>query len=429
LEGYEVCDFFSADDSALTFVSTVGTNYYFVVSGDAGSFVLDVTCSPVVEGCTNPVAYNYDATANFDDGTCDFFSETCVGAGTPVQLLMFDSFGDGWDNTIYTITNGAGDLIATGNIDGALYSEDENNFVGPEFGFDLLCLEDGCYTITISDGFFAAEASYDLVDEFGNSLAAGIGLGSNGFTIGAAVCGCTEAGACNFDPAATDNDGSCEFISCAGCTDPAACNFDAAATIDDGSCCADNCVTIQMNDSFGDTWNGAFYEIYTIGGTLVATGSLETAQVGDGVSTGTDVICLADDCYFISVPGGTFPGEVSWTLFGINGAPLSGGGNAGLDGDLLFSVGAGGCVVGCTEPVACNYDPLANINDCNICEYSTCLGCTYAMATNFDELAVIDDGSCTFDLSNPCPADLNEDGIVNTTDLLAFLGAFGTICE
>ncbi len=429
LEGYEVCDFFSADDSAITFISGVGVNYYFVVAGEAGSFVLDVTCTPIVEGCTNPVAYNYNAAANFDDGTCDFFSGTCVGAGTPVQLNMFDSFGDGWDNTTYTITNGAGDVIATGNIDNALYSEDENNFVGPEFGFDLICLQDGCYTITIADGFFPGEVSYDLVDEFGNSLASGAGFGSNSFTIGGAVCGCTDSGACNFDPAATDNDGSCEFITCAGCTDAAACNFDPSATIDDGSCCADNCVTIQMSDLFGDGWNGASYQIFTIDGLLVATGDLNNAQVGNGTSTGTDVICLADGCYFISVPGGFFPGEVSWNLFGINGAPLSGGGNAGLDGSLIFSVGAGACVVGCTEPVACNYDPAANISDCESCEYSSCLGCTYAGATNFDAAAVIDDGSCLFDLSNPCPADLNEDGIVNTTDLLSFLGAFGTICN
>lgn len=430
LEGYEVCDFFNADDEAITFISGVGTNYYFVVSGNAGSFVLDVACEPVVLDCTNPVAYNYNSLANVDSGDCDFFSETCAGGpGTPLQLQMFDSFGDGWDETIYTITNGAGDLIATGNLDGALYTVDEDNFVGPESGFDLLCLQDGCYTITISGGFFPGETSYDLVDELGNSLASGFGLGANSFTIGAAVCGCTDVGACNYNELATDDDGSCEYITCAGCTDDAACNYDPAATIDDGTCCEGNCVTINMNDSFGDGWNGASYEIYTIDGTLVANGDLDNAQTGDGFSFGTDVICLADGCYYISVPGGGFPFEVSWTLFGNNGAPLSGGGNAGLDGDLTFSVGAGACIVGCTEPVACNYDPAATINDCTLCEYSTCLGCTYEGATNWDPNALIDNGLCMFEFANPCPADLNGDGIVNTTDLLQFLGAFGTICE
>ena len=50
------------------------------------------------------------------------------------------------------------------------------------------------------------------------------------------VEGCTEDGACNYDAAATDNDGSCEYLSCAGCTDAAGCNYDDEATIDDGSC-------------------------------------------------------------------------------------------------------------------------------------------------------------------------------------------------
>ena len=54
--------------------------------------------------------------------------------------------------------------------------------------------------------------------------------------------GCTDPTACNYNPESTEDDGSCEFTSCAGCTDPMACNYDAGATIDDGSCLmADAC--------------------------------------------------------------------------------------------------------------------------------------------------------------------------------------------
>jgi len=76
------------------------------------------------------------------------------------------------------------------------------------------------------------------------------------------------------------------------------------------------------------------------------------------------------------------------------------------------------------------------------CNFDECSGCTYDTATNYYPLdedgepitigfvpPAVDDGSCEFDLSNPCPADINGDGTVNTTDLLAFLGAFGTVCE
>jgi hypothetical protein len=43
--------------------------------------------------------------------------------------------------------------------------------------------------------------------------------------------------ACNFDPAANQNDlAACDYDSCAGCTYPEACNFDADALVDDASC-------------------------------------------------------------------------------------------------------------------------------------------------------------------------------------------------
>ena len=48
--------------------------------------------------------------------------------------------------------------------------------------------------------------------------------------------GCTDALACNYDPDAVDDDGTCDFTSCASCTDPSACNFNASASSDDGSC-------------------------------------------------------------------------------------------------------------------------------------------------------------------------------------------------
>ena len=61
--------------------------------------------------------------------------------------------------------------------------------------------------------------------------------GSDVVQIGVDSCGlgCTDATACNYNPDATLDDGSCNF-DCNGCTDPAACNYDATATQDDGSC-------------------------------------------------------------------------------------------------------------------------------------------------------------------------------------------------
>ena len=101
----------------------------------------------------------------------------------------------------------------------------------------------------------------------------------NGVCDDAEVPGCTDALACNYNPEATEDDGSCEFaeqyydcdgnclmdmdgdgvcdeLEVLGCTDEAACNYDELATEDDGMCeypetyydCEGNC----LNDADGD---------------------------------------------------------------------------------------------------------------------------------------------------------------------------------
>lgn len=51
-------------------------------------------------------------------------------------------------------------------------------------------------------------------------------------------------------------------------------------------------------------------------------------------------------------------------------------------------------------------------------------GCTYLSASNYNPAANSDDGSCDFS----CPEDLTGDGVVATGDLLQFLTLFGSLC-
>lgn len=75
------------------------------------------------------------------------------------------------------------------------------------------------------------------------------------------------------------------------------------------------------------------------------------------------------------------------------------------------------CIFGCTNPIACNYNPEATVNDntcyfgnlaCPIpCDDNSCYGCTDSSACNFDSAATKDDDSCEYGNSE-CPDPCDE---------------------
>tara|TARA_B110000003_G_scaffold275981_1_gene320321 strand:- start:71 stop:2761 length:2691 start_codon:yes stop_codon:yes gene_type:complete len=80
-------------------------------------------------------------------------------------------------------------------------------------------------------------------------------------------------------------------------------------------------------------------------------------------------------------------------------------------------------LIGCDEVSDCE----SNFGDFNlngVCDNLEIYGCRYPAAINFEEGATIDDNSCIF----PCDGDLDANGEVGVTDLLALLAAFQTSC-
>lgn len=206
------------------------------------------------------------------------------------------------------------------------------------------------------------------------------------------VYGCTDPQACNYDPDATDNDGSCDYSTCVGCTDSSACNFNPAATDDDGSCTYPGCTTIfacnfdasaACDDGsccFNTCVNlemplGIFLPTFGINTVLYysivdnATG--EVLLSGNNFS-GSAALCLESGCYSMSITGAA----VDWALvldptfqiFGVDYTIESGTGQASFD----FQLGEGGENAGCTDATACNYDVDA-ICDNGTCCYASCL--------------------------------------------------------
>ena len=268
-----------------------------------------------VFGCTDPTALNYDATATVDDGSC-------ISCGDTYTVNLYDSWGDGWNGNTLVITDTSGVVLSTTLTTGSSGTD--------SFCANLLL---SCYDITCGGGSFASEVSWDIVDSAGTIVLSG----------GAPYTGTL---------------GTCVY----GCTDPTAINYDATATVDDGSCTSCDVMTLIMNDSFGDGWNGNRWQLVDLSGNIFYD---TTLTIG---STDTLSVCvLAGNCFEVVVDGGAWQGEVSWSLLDNTGSTVLSGG-APYSGNYIGT----GCVYGCPEPLADNYDPTANLDD-GSCSYANCV--------------------------------------------------------
>ncbi len=189
--------------------SNCACNYDPVASVDDGSCEYDC-----LEGCVYETALNYDASASIDDGSCQF--QGCMDASysnyNPVATVQTE--GDCSNEPA------SADL----SPDGEVQLEDLLNFL-QAFGLagaevNDLAWANGCYVEPTSDE--------DL-------LATVLGCeGEDCCTVG----GCSYPSALNYNPDALIDHGVCLFP---GCTDSTAFNYDALANVDDNSCVYNAC--------------------------------------------------------------------------------------------------------------------------------------------------------------------------------------------
>ena len=111
---------------------------------------------------------------------------------------MFDSWGDGWN----------GDVLTIGSQTFTL-----------ESGLSATDCYDGPYDVpvTVGGGSYPSEVSWQLYDWMGTVVLEG-GSPYQGClgNCGDGLYGCTDETACNYDPDAENDDGSCLQNDCAG---------------------------------------------------------------------------------------------------------------------------------------------------------------------------------------------------------------------
>ena len=282
--------------------------------------------------------------------------------------------------------------------------------------------------------------------------------------------GCTDPIACNYDSDAIDDDGSCEYDSCAGCTDDTACNYGGSSiTIDDGSCdfscigCSDPVACNYGGLSITIDDGSCEYEDPGLCLFCVDAVIIFEDNDGDGVCDDDEVLGCTDleactynelateddgSCQYLDTCGVCGGDDtLCYGCVDVNACNYGGPSITEDDGSCEYDSCAG-----CTDEFACDFDPTATISsecdyscigcldetacnyceDCiiednDICEYQSCLGgCTDSEACNYNPNIVIDDGSCVY-LDGVCETcengiiidnDLDDDGICDIDEIV-----------
>jgi len=424
------------DGSCIAFVygcmDSTMFNYNALANTDDGS------CIVVVLGCTDATATNYNALANMDDGSCVFPSNVVYGCTDPTAI-NYNSLANTDDSTCYycsittnitpwlpsnlSVCDGFISVTPTSGTSPYTYVWSNGNTTNLNLN---LC--DGVYT-------------YTVIDDNGCGFTETIILTNHG--------GCTDSLACNYDATALINDGSC--LTVYGCTDSLACNYDATATCDDGTClltagCIDS--SAYNYDATATCDDGSCIPFIFGCMDIMAYNYNLSANTDDGTCLYCDISVfqltvnnntpgLCDGWALLQATSSYPPVTYSWNngfvgsfntslCMGIYSATMTD--TNGCSIDTTFNVG--NVVLGCTNPNASNYDPLANFDDGFCCID----GCTDSTALNYDATATCDNGSCAFAIGDSCYGgiifylDGNGGGLIAApyNQPMSYWGCYGT---
>lgn len=353
-----------------------------------------------VPGCMSDTACNFNPDADEDDGTCIEPTEGCTVCNeTNDGLLLIDEDEDG--------------ICDLDEVEGCTAEELACNY-NPDATDEVTCI----IPIENCTECNADNSGLNLVD-----------TDDDGICDADEIAGCTNEAACNYNEEATDDDGTCivpeenctecnegndgldlidsdgdgicDALEDPGCLSETACNYNPEATSDDGTCIepVENCsVCNEGNDGL------------------------------DIIDSDEDGICDADEIVGCQSETACNYNELATDegdcIEPVENCTECNELNDGLD--LIDSDGDGICdadeIVGCQSETACNYDELATdegdciepVEDCfecnegndgldiidsdgdGVCDGEEIFGCTDPEALNYEPEATEDDGSCEY---------------------------------
>jgi len=253
-----------------------GGNWWVNPCGDC----VDPDNDPCIGGCMNPEGFNYNPDAVYDDGSCTVLD--CSGAeynGAAVVEFTKSYYGSEQDiiSPTVAITRGSqnglynplqqpnynygvspnGTQWHWGNVDSPNGFTDWRNAVyqgglgGPRYS---LSVNDPVMTMRTNTEQWVFEIQFtDWVCGWQCGYGGGFTyirrfmVEESGCVEVPLIPGCMTENTCNYNPAATWDDGSCIL---GGCQDPNACNWDPNAPCDNGTCA----YTFDCSGVCGGNW-------------------------------------------------------------------------------------------------------------------------------------------------------------------------------
>ena len=192
-------------------------------------------CTPIVYGCTSPIAFNYNPLANTDDGSCVGIVYGCMDP----DAFNYDPLANIDDSSCIEIVYGCMDVSAFNY--NPLANIDNGNCIPFVYG----CTDSIMYNYdptANTDNGSCVPYIYGCTDP--SMLNYNSQANTEDFSCIPYIYGCMDSTALNFDSLANTDNGSCiEIIM--GCMDPDAYNYEPTANVNDTTSCLYNagCIT------------------------------------------------------------------------------------------------------------------------------------------------------------------------------------------